>query len=201
MKICQVIILSYNLPLTKLKIYFCSTKRNCAFFFIEKYKKQKSGKKSNEQTNEKQSDSIKKHSGESDKAFKRRMYRITQESMQEAKFQAKYGVEVIRNIKTGEIKLKKRPKDELDVAFVGRSGSQKAGNKKSVTPIKLSAEEKKKLIKEVMAQKHATKVDKQQKEVEFKQDEIKFGEIVHEPPRLVTPRLGQKAATVPRVSV
>lgn len=118
--------------------------------------------------------------------------------MQEAKFEAKYGVKVIRNTKTGEIRIQKKPKDQLQqMAQMQTKGRR--GNRMTAAPIELTAAEKKQIVKDVKAKKLASK-EIASNEKEFKREDIKFGDIVHEPPRLTVPRRAQKAATVPRVS-
>lgn len=129
------------------------------------------------------------------------MNRVTRESIQESQFEAKYGVEVIRNRKTGEIKLKKRPKDELEEHMKkARKDSTTGGkNKAKETEPTMTPAERKKLVKEMIAQRKEK--EKQNTRVEeFKKDDIKFGEVVHGPPQLTAPRKAPKADTVPRVS-
>lgn len=65
--------------------------------------------------------------------------------------------------------------------------------------VKITPAERKKLVKEMIAQRKEK--DKQNKRVEeFKKDEFKFGEVVHCPPQLTAPRKAPKTDTVPRVS-
>lgn len=130
----------------------------------------------------------------------RRVNRITQESVEEAKFEAKFGVEVIRDKKTGEIKLKKRPANEIDERLKQNAANAKKGGRKSKAPIVIAPEERKKLIKAMIREKKQKESETKPTEVkEFKRDEIKFGEVVNEPPQLTVPRLAKKAETVPRV--
>lgn len=130
----------------------------------------------------------------------RRVNRITQESVEEAKFEAKYGVEVIRDKKTGEIKLKKRPANEIDERLKQNAANAKKGGRKSKVPVVIAPEERKKLIKAMIQEKKQKETETKPAEVkEFKRDEIKFGEVVNEPPQLTVPRLAKKAETVPRV--
>lgn len=143
---------------------------------------------------------------ETDHAYLRRVNRITQESVQEAQFEAKYGVEVVRNKKTGEIKLKKKPANEIDERLKQNMEDHKRGKKSGKgadsaaagTTIVLSSEQKMKLVKKMMAEKKAAKTVAEPIK-DFKKDEFTFGEVVHGPPTLTTPRRGQKAETVPRV--
>lgn len=146
---------------------------------------------------------IQRYQNESDEDYLRRVNRITRESIQESQFEAKYGVEVIRNRKTGEIKLKKRPKDELEEQMKKARKDRAIGGekKKKVNEIevKIAPAEKKKLVKEMIAERK--KKEKQSKQtLDFKRDEIKFGEVVHCPPQLTVPRKATKNDTVPRVS-
>lgn len=57
---------------------------------------------------------IKQFAEETDKAYLRRVNRITNASVREAQYEAKYGVNIIRNPQTGEVTLQKRPKNEID---------------------------------------------------------------------------------------
>lgn len=130
----------------------------------------------------------------------RRVNRITQESVEEAKFEAKYGVEVIRDNKTGEIKLKKRPANEIDERLKQNAANAKKGGRKTKAPIVIPPEERKKLIKAMIQEKKQKESETKPTEIkEFKKDEIKFGEVVNAPPQLTVPRLAKKAETVPRV--
>lgn len=130
----------------------------------------------------------------------RRVNRVTQESVEEAKFEAKYGVEVIRDNKTGEIKLKKRPTNEIDERLKQNAANSKKG-RKGKAPIIIAPEERKKLINAMMEEKKEKAETKSSEIKEFKRDVIKFGEVVNEPPQLTVPRLAKKAETVPRVNI
>lgn len=147
---------------------------------------------------------ITQRENETDHAYLRRVNRITHESAQEAKFEAKYGVEVVRDKKTGEIKLKKKPPNEIDERLKQNMENHKRSKKSGKAAdaaepgIVLSSEERKKLVKEMMAEKKSAKTVVEPVK-DFKRDEFKFGEVVHAPPTLTTPRRAQKAETVPRV--
>lgn len=126
------------------------------------------------------------------------MNRITQESAKEAEFEAKYGVEVVRNKKTGEIKLRKKPKNEIDERLKQNEISQKTGKKGAkISDIMLTTAEKRELAKEMIKKKKVEKESEKDKK-EFQRETIAFGEVAHAPPNLVTPRLAKKAETVPR---
>lgn len=147
---------------------------------------------------------MKQRAGESDYHFKRRIYTETSNAHEEANFEAKYGVEVVRDKKTGAIKVKKRPRNEIDERIkqnVENHKRAKRGDK--MQPLKvLTADERKKLVKQALAEKKETEQASQATSVqEFKKDEFRFGEVVMAPPQLTTvPRKAQKAETVPRVS-
>lgn len=175
-------------------------------FLPENYKKQpKANTKQPAPRNDKEFDSIQQRKNESDDAYLRRVNRITQESAKEAEFEAKYGVEVIRNKKTGEIKLRKKPRNEIDERLKQNSLDQhqnpaKKGAKPARTGIVLTADEKREIAKHMLKKRKtdkgaAAEADKK----EFKHDHISFGEVAHAPPTLTTPRLAKKAETVPRV--
>lgn len=152
----------------------------------------------------KEFNNITQRENETDHAYLRRVNRITHESAQEAKFEAKYGVEVVRDKKTGEIKLKKKPSNEIDERLKqnmeNHNRAKKGGKAGDVAEpgIVLSSEERKKMVKEMMAEKKSAKTVVEPVK-DFKRDEFKFGEVVHAPPTLTIPRRAQKAETVPRV--
>lgn len=177
----------------------------CFFVLVENYKSKSKAKK--DQTtprNEKEFKNITQRENETDMAYLRRVNRITHESAQEAKFEAKYGVEVVRNKKTGEIKLKKRPTNEIDERLKQNMENHRRAKKSgqavdATTPaVVLSSDERKKMVKKMMAEKKAAKMVVEPTK-DFKKDEFKFGEVVHAPPTLTTPRRAKKAETVPRV--
>lgn len=173
--------------------------------FSENYKNKSKSKNQPDHRNDKEFKNIEQRENETDLAYLRRVNRITHESAQEAKFEAKYGVEVVRNKKTGEIKLKKKPANEIDERLKqnmeNHKRAKKSGKAADAAPaIVLSSEEKRKLVKKMMAEKKAAKTVAEPVK-DFKKDEFKFGEVVHAPPTLTTPRLAKKAETVPRVII
>lgn len=106
----------------------------------------------------KHASNIKQFAEETDEDYLRRVNRITNASVREAQYEAKYGVNVIRNPKTGEITLQKRPKNEIDellkqkqkerrLAKNGRNKG-KAAAAKSTMDIKTSKELIKRAFKE-----------------------------------------------------
>lgn len=65
-------------------------------------------------THQKKIDHIQQLREETDEDYLKRVNRITSQSLREAQYEAKYGVNVIRNAKTGEISIIKKPKNEID---------------------------------------------------------------------------------------
>ncbi|XP_030380696.1 coiled-coil domain-containing protein 137 [Scaptodrosophila lebanonensis] len=150
---------------------------------------------------------IKQFRGEADEDYLKRVNRITSASVREAQYEAKYGVSVIRNPKTGEITIQKRPKNEIDELLKKKQKEQrlaKNGRRKKTTEVKgtMDAKTSKELIKRAF--KEADQEDDSDEELnatslEYKRDTFKFGEIVHAPPSLTTlPRKAAKNETVPR---
>lgn len=171
----------------------------------ENYKSSANGKKPTVHRNVKEFKNIEQRDNEDDYAYMRRVNRITQESAQEAKFEAKYGVEVVRNQKTGEIKLKKKPPNEIDERLKQNMENHKRakkGGKPNAAPpaVVMSSVERREIVKKMMAEKKASRKPSEPVK-DFKKDEFKFGEVVHGPPTLTTPRRGQKAETVSRVII
>lgn len=131
----------------------------------------------------------------------KRVNRVTKDSVEEAKFEAKYGVEVVRDKKTGEIKLKKRPPNEIDERLKQNVANLKKKGKVTKSVV-IPTDERKKLVKAMMKEKRQKDSETKASVVEeFKRDDIKFGEVVHAPPQLTVPRFAKKAETVPRVVI
>ncbi|KAH8304761.1 hypothetical protein KR044_011225 [Drosophila immigrans] len=150
---------------------------------------------------------IKQLADETDEDYLRRVNRMTSASVREAQYEAKYGVNVIRNPQTGEITVQKRPKNEIDELLkqkqkerhLAKSGGRKKQQKKTANL--MDAKTSKELIKR--AYKEADEEEDDEDETapptEYKRDVFKFGEIVHAPPTLKTlPRKANKSETVPR---
>lgn len=148
---------------------------------------------------------LKQRAGESDYHFKRRIYVETSNAHEEANFEAKYGVEVVRDKKTGGIRVKKRPRNEIDERIkhnVENHKRAKRGEKMQPMAAAMGADERKQLVKRALAEKkQAERAAQPTAPKDFKRDEFKFGEVVMAPPQLSSvPRRAQKAETVPRVS-
>lgn len=133
----------------------------------------------------------------------RRVNNVTHQRRIEAGFAAKYNVDIIRNQETGEIKLKKKPKDEITELMKKRRAEAKSGKRKfkdmepaeEVAP-KLSSLQKLKLKK--MAKKQSKDEEKSRVFAEYQHEVIKFGETAQAPPTLITPRKALKNETVAR---
>jgi len=99
---------------------------------------------------------------------------------------------VKRNDKTGQIEgVEKRNKNEAKLE------SEPAPNKKARKLKRKTAEKKKQRLEVFKEKKQAKKAGKFDEFARFK-DEVKFGEIVHEPPKLLT--LPRRAQAVDKVS-
>lgn len=136
---------------------------------------------------------IKQFSGEDDKDFLKRVNRVTAESLKETGFEAKYGINVYKDPKTGKITV-----------LQGKGASKNPEqNDKKAKKHKISDEKRAKMIKEAIKEEMlARKLEDKDDGIkpEYQRDDIKFGEIVHGPPTLTTiPRKAKKADTVPRV--
>lgn len=147
-------------------------------------------------------DGIKRNANETDRKFLKRVNRLTHQRRLEAGFAAKYNVDIIRNQETGEIKLKKKPKDQIEELMKKRRAEAKSGKKKFVeapsaeAQPKLSSLAKLKLKKK--AKKDSVTDEKSRHFAEYQHEVFKFGETVLAPPTLVKPRKATKAETVPR---
>ncbi|XP_017067307.1 uncharacterized protein LOC108105324 [Drosophila eugracilis] len=156
----------------------------------------------------KETRNIKQFANETDEDYLRRVNRITSASVREAHYEAKYGVNVIRNPKTGEITVQKRPKNEIDELLKQKQKEQRLAGKKGrkktqiVQKSTMDAKTSRELIKR--AYKEAQQeVDTEEKQkagpTEYKHDVVAFGEVVHAPPSLkILPRKAEKSETVPR---
>ncbi|KAH8392973.1 hypothetical protein KR200_007200 [Drosophila serrata] len=168
------------------------------------------GAKTSGSSSAKEVKNIKQFANETDEDYLRRVNRITSASVREAQYEAKYGVNVIRNPKTGEITVQKRPKNEIDELLkqkqkerrtsAGKNGRRKANNapQKATMDPKTSRELIKRAYKEAKDEVDSEN-NKSAPPTEYKRDVVAFGEIVHAPPSLKTlPRKAPKNETVPR---
>lgn len=148
-------------------------------------------------------DGIRRNTNETDFKFLKRVNRITHQRRLEAGFAAKYNVDIIRNQETGEIKLKKKPKDQIEELMKKRRAEARSGRKKFVdkepeeeAAPKLTSLQKLKLKKK--AKKQSQTDEKSRVFAEYQHEVIKFGETAQAPPSLITPRKALKNETVSR---
>ncbi|KAM7349641.1 uncharacterized protein ACRADG_008500 [Cochliomyia hominivorax] len=147
---------------------------------------------------------IKQMPGEEDLDYIRRVNRITTESLKEAQYEAKYGVKVIRDPKTGEISIKKKPPNEIDELLKQKKKEMSGGKikkKKKESEVKpIDPKLAKGLIKQAIKEDEFEKQKEKEKELEeYRRDTVRFGEVVHAPPSILAlPRKAQKSETVPR---
>ncbi|EDW07380.1 uncharacterized protein LOC6584408 [Drosophila mojavensis] len=170
----------------------------------DKPKETKTKKTPNSTAGGQKASKIKQFDNETDEEYLRRVNRITNASVREAQYEAKYGVNVIRNPKTGEITLQKRPKNEIDELLKQKQKERhnlKNGRRKTNAVVKngMDAKTRKELIKRAFKEADQEAKKEPAPLSEYKRDVIKFGEIVHAPPALKTlPRKANKDETVPR---
>ncbi|XP_067006354.1 coiled-coil domain-containing protein 137 [Anabrus simplex] len=129
--------------------------------------------------------------GESNYFFMHRIERTCQEVLKESQFEEKFNVAVQRNPETGEVvSVTKAPKNKIEDLV----GSSKKKNKNKGKPEKLTKKERRKIK---MMEKRAKMKDKEVDEFDRFKDEVKFGEIVHQPPSLKTPLKLKTRVTTP----
>jgi hypothetical protein len=115
--------------------------------------------------------------------------------IQEAKFEAKYGVNVSVDPNTGEMSVTKQPKDEIDEI---EHLSRKKQRKNSVQRKTSKNEWRKQKLQEIKK----VKLQKNRDDFERFQDNVKFGETVHAPPSIKTlPRKADSKDAKDRVCV
>jgi hypothetical protein len=100
---------------------------------------------------------------------------LLQQVIQQAKFEAKYGVNVKVDPDTGEVSVTKQLKDETDET---ENSSHKKKRKKSAEIKSSKNERRKKKLEEIKMM----KLEKRRDDFERFQDHVKFGETVHAPP-------------------
>ncbi|KAH8274788.1 hypothetical protein KR026_006155 [Drosophila bipectinata] len=167
---------------------------------------QTGSKKSSSAVATKETRNIKQFANETDEDYLRRVNRITNASVREAQYEAKYGVNVLRDPKTGEITIQKRPKNEIDELLKQKQKERRAGKGgrkgKQVPKATMDAKTSRELIKRAYkeAKEEVDSEDEQNAPpTEYKRDTFAFGEIVHAPPSLKTlPRKAPQNETVPR---
>nr|CAD7196368.1 unnamed protein product [Timema douglasi] len=125
--------------------------------------------------------------GESERSFLWRVDHTCKEVIAEAKFEKKFGVDVKRDIYTGDvIGVTKKPKDELSKMMMeGNIGKKKRELKPKNILSQVNKHERSKL-------KQSKKNNVEEDRFSSYQDEVKFGEVVHGPPDLTAPRKANK---------
>ena len=123
--------------------------------------------------------------GESEERFLHRINKATHAFINETSFERKYDVQVNRNLETGKIEgLSKCEKTELDkiemLRMKHRNIKKKKKKKDTVEPKMTKSEKKKEKLKLKKQKQMEEKVD----EFNSFKDQIKFGEVAHEPPQL-----------------
>uniref|UniRef100_A0A1I8M9D0 Coiled-coil domain-containing protein 137 n=1 Tax=Musca domestica TaxID=7370 RepID=A0A1I8M9D0_MUSDO len=167
----------------------------------DKPKEAKTNRKNNKTDEGNKFKTIKQMPGEDDVDYLKRVNRITSASLKEAQYEAKYGVKVVRDPKTGAISIKKKPPNEIDELLKQKRKGGKANKKKNEKDVKpIDPKLAKQLIKQAIQEDEEERKQETSKEtVEYQRDVFKFGEIVHAPPTALTlPRKAEKNETVPR---
>lgn len=153
-------------------------------------------------------DKMTKHSNETDSKFLRRVENAVYQRKLEAQFSCKYNVDIIRDQETGEIKMKKRKKgevEEIDQLMSKKRDEFQKGKKRQFnkqekslkeTPKKLTTLERLKLKR--LSKKSEKKNEKELAFAEYQREDIKFGETVLAPPSLTLPRKAKKVESAPR---
>ncbi|RZF45241.1 hypothetical protein LSTR_LSTR010385 [Laodelphax striatellus] len=137
--------------------------------------------------------------GESDEQFMQRVNEATETIIKEVEFEQQFGVNVKRNQKSGAIECIENAKpDEFEILAKANMENQKT-NKRKKKNKKLKAGQAEQLTsKEMRKAKEKLRKEEQLKEKEEKimsKDHVRFGEVVHQPPKLTArPR---NAATDP----
>jgi hypothetical protein len=120
---------------------------------------------------------------------------LLQQIIQQAKFEAKYGVNVKVDPDTGEVSVTKEPKDKTNDID---NSSRKKKMKKSAE-IKSNKNERRKRKLEEMKK---MRLEKTHDDFERFQDHVKFGETVHAPPAFTSlPRKANSMDTTYRVCI
>ncbi|XP_076292966.1 coiled-coil domain-containing protein 137 [Lasioglossum baleicum] len=139
---------------------------------------------------------FKQRSGESDHQFLQRVNRDTHNFINETAFEKKYGVQVNRNPETGNIEgLSKCEMTELDKIEMLRAKHKNIKKKKKgAAEIKMTKSQKK---REKLKLKKEKKEEEKAKDFEDIKDQVKFGEVAHEPPQIKTrPKAADPAASI-----
>lgn len=119
--------------------------------------------------------------GESGRQFMHRVTKDTHNFLKEIAFEKKYGVQVERDLNTGEIQgLTKCKREEDDVETLRAKHKNINKRKTAEGSAPLTKTDKRKLKLRTKREKELENCD----EFERLQDKVVFGEVAHEPPRL-----------------
>lgn len=133
--------------------------------------------------------------GESENRFLHRVSMDTHAFINETAFERKYSVQVNRNPDTGEVEgLSKCEKTEIDEIEMLRAKHKNIKKKKKDTdePKMSKSEKRREKLKSRKQKQMEEKVD----EFDTFKDQVKFGEVVHEPPQLkVRPKHADNIST------
>ncbi|XP_039290225.1 coiled-coil domain-containing protein 137 [Nilaparvata lugens] len=126
--------------------------------------------------------------GESDDQFMQRVNEATETIIKEVEFEQQFGVNVKRNQKSGAIEgIENAKPDEFEVLAKANLENQKT-NKRKKKNKKLKADQAELLTsKERRKAKEKERKEERMKDIEEKhmlKDHVKFGEVVHQPPKL-----------------
>lgn len=138
---------------------------------------------------------------EPEEEFLARASRLQQDRETEARFSAKYNVDIERDESTGAVRMTKKKTHEIDELLKRKADEAKGFKKKKKqkeAKKKLTLSDKKALKKQKIEDKKRKEEDKLLEE--FQMDSVAFGEVVHGPPNLNTkPRHADKLEGAPRV--
>ncbi|XP_076161608.1 coiled-coil domain-containing protein 137 [Ptiloglossa arizonensis] len=137
------------------------------------------------------------NSGESKEQFLHRVERDTHAFINETAFEKKYDVQVNRNPETGNIegltKCTLTELDKIDMLRAKHKNFRKKKKKEDKNEIKMTKSQKR---KEKLRLKKETKEKEDVDEFKIFKDQVKFGEVAHEPPRLTTiPKAANSTST------
>lgn len=117
---------------------------------------------------------------ESGEQFLHRISKDTHDFLKETAFEKKYGVQIERDLETGQIQGLIKCKREKDDVETLRAKHKNIKRKKKTTGSPLTKSEKRKLKLQLKKEKKVEDVD----EFENLRDKVAFNEVAHEPPKL-----------------
>ncbi|XP_033335918.2 coiled-coil domain-containing protein 137 [Megalopta genalis] len=127
---------------------------------------------------------FKQRPNENEYQFLHRVNTVTHNFINETAFEKKFGVQVNRNPETGNVEgISKCEMTELDKIDMLRAKHKniKKKKKKGVTEVKMTKSQKR---REKLKSKKERKEQENAKDFGDMKDQVKFGEVVHEPPQI-----------------